>query len=697
MKKKTFILIFFCILAIFLGINAASATSSDNNSSNTNEESEYVPDQIVVQFNTNSSSDEQVQSEVYQRISDQTDLNIQIIDESKIAPGLELVEIINCTDLDYAIEIFRQQPEILFAEKNYLQNIQNIPNDTYYGNLWGLNNIGQKDQSGNIGKIGADISAQKAWDITTGSETIIVAVIDTGVDINHPDLMNNIWTNKNEIPKNGIDDDNNGFIDDVNGWDFSGNNNDVSDPEGHGTHCAGIIGAVGNNSLGITGVNWNIQIMPIKLNDPWPLYLEAQAVYYASQMGASVINCSYGRYEYSNIAKTAYENSSAIIICAAGNGDNEGNPINNDVNPSYPCNFNLPNIVSVASTNNQDLLSSFSNYGVKTVHLGAPGEDIYSTFPLALIHKGNLPYRYMSGTSMATPYVSGVCALIKAVNPNLTNVQIKNILLNSVDPLSSLNGKFSTGGRLNAYQAVLNAQNSVLNPVSTVQSVNEPIPATGETNGKITNSIRNQGIGLVSDEMETFVLDENGYPVTIACPGQKLTVVLDVENDGELDFEDPYVLIYVDPENGLAIDPSAAIMTYYYEDGSYETFINDPLDPFLFWSDVDHAWKWWIGWVVPDHDMWSGEAAMLNLNTLLTDIGPISLTSVLKAWYEPTQGYETFDTDIYSFRSVPCPHPCPHPPCAGATVPMQSTGTPLAVAALGLLSIIGGAIYGKLQ
>jgi subtilisin family serine protease len=673
-----------------MGMNAASATSSENNSTDTTEESDYVPDQIVVQFNTNSSSDEQVQSEVYQRISDQTDLNIQIIDESKIVLGLKLVEIVNCTNLDYAIEIFRQQPEIQFAEKNYLIKIQNIPNDTYYGNLWGLNNTGKKDQSGNIGKIGADISAQKAWDITTGSETIIVAVIDTGVDINHPDLMNNIWTNPNEIPNNGIDDDNNGFIDDVNGWNFSENNNDVSDPEGHGTHCAGIIGAVGNNSLGVTGVNWNIQIMPIKLKDPWTLYLEAQAVYYASNMGASVINCSYGDYNYSNIAKTAYESSSAIIICASGN-----ETINNDLKPSYPCNYNIPNIVSVASTNNQDELSSFSNYGVKTVHLGAPGEDIYSTFPRALIHKGNLPYRYMSGTSMAAPYVSGVCALIKAVNPNLNNVQIKDVLLNSVDPLSSLNGKVLTGGRLNAYQAVLNAQNTVLSPFSTIQSEDEPILATGETDRKKTNSIINQGIGLVSDEMETVVLDENGYPVIIACPGQELTVILDVENDGELDFEDPYVLIFVDPENGLIIDPSAAIMTYYYDDGSNETFINDPLDPFLFWSDVDHTWKWWIGWAVPDHDMWPGEVAKLNLNASLANIGPITVTSVLKAWDEPTEEYETLDTDNYSFRSVPCPHPCPHPPCAGATVPMQSTGTPLAVAALGLLSIIGGVIYSK--
>lgn len=456
-----------------MGINATAAASPDRWGSNVTSanDQEYVPDQIIIQFNPSSSSNEQLQSQVYHRISDQTGLSIQIVDESRITPGLELVEVTNCKNLAKTIKIFQNQPEILYAEKNYILEIQKIPDDTYYGELWGLNNTGQKDHSGYIGKIGADISAQNAWDITTGSENVIVAVIDSGVDITHPDLVNNIWTNPNEIPNNGIDDDNNGFIDDVNGWNFFDDNNDISDKDGHGTHVAGIIGAVGNNGLGVTGVAWNIKIMPVRLGAKnWTSYMEVQAVNYATKMGAAVINCSYGGQGFSEIEKTAYENSTAVIICAAGNETND-----NDIKPSYPCNYKCPNIVSVAATNNRDQLAEFSNYGKNSVHLAAPGDEIYSTYPQKLVHKGNLPYRYMSGTSMAAPYVSGVAALIKAVNSSLNNVQIKDILLNSVDPLNSLKGKVSTGGRLNANQAVINAQSSIINSaVATVQSMEGP-------------------------------------------------------------------------------------------------------------------------------------------------------------------------------------------------------------------------------
>lgn len=519
MRKKFLVLLFLSLLAIFLGTGAVTAadtnveTVDDQNSSNlmsvsdnstNSDELGYIPDQIIVQFTDESSTNKKLQIQVYDRISDQTGVNIQIVDESKITEGLNLVEVGNYSDLYSIIKIFRDQPEILYADNNYIRTLQKTPNDPYYENIWGLNNTGGTDNYGNTGKNGADIKAQQAWDINTGSDTVIVAVVDTGVDITHPDLAGNIWTNPGEIPNNGIDDDNNGFIDDANGWNFYNNNNDVSDADGHGTHCAGTIGAVGNNNLGVTGVAWNVKIMPIKLlaGKNTTSYMEAEAIKYATKMGASIISCSYGGLGFSEIEKSAYAKSSALIICAAGNKTTD-----NDVTSHYPSSFELPNIVSVAATNNKDQLAWFSNYGKTSVHLAAPGEAILSTYPVALAPANALPYKYLDGTSMATPCVSGVAALVKTANPSLTSVQIKNILLNSVDTLTSLNGKVSTGGRINAYKAVNNAQNSDLKPADLkVQLVDGPQIDTMGTDIKITNSISNQGVGAAASSTVKFYL-----------------------------------------------------------------------------------------------------------------------------------------------------------------------------------------------
>jgi subtilisin family serine protease len=278
---------------------------------------------------------------------------------------------------------------------------------------------------------------------------VVVAVIDTGVDYNHQDLSANIWTNPGEIPGNGLDDDGNGFIDDVRGWDFNGNDNDPFDDNSHGTHVAGTIAAVGNNEYGVVGVNWTAQIMPIKFinaNGSGTVADAIEAIQYATMMGARITNNSWGGAGFSQALKDAIvaADAAGVLFVAAAGNDGE----NNDILPFYPASFDVPNIIGAAATDHFDDLAGFSNYGSSSVDLGAPGVDILSTIP-------NDEYDYKSGTSMATPHVSGVAALIMAEFPALTHDEIKERMLNAVDPLLSLKELVSTGGRLNANNALL--------------------------------------------------------------------------------------------------------------------------------------------------------------------------------------------------------------------------------------------------
>ena len=328
-------------------------------------------------------------------------------------------------------------PMIEYIEPNYTISLQGtVPNDPNINQLWGLNNTGQTG-----GTADADIDAPEAWDIQTGNN-VVVGVIDTGVDYNHPDLAANIWTNPGEIAGNGIDDDNNGYIDDIHGWDFVNNDADPFDDYGHGTHVAGTIAAVGNNGIGVSGVSWSAQIMPLKFlgaSGSGSTFDAIQALNYATMMGVKVTNNSWGGGSYSQAlydAIAAAGNAGSLFIAAAGN--NYGK--NNDINPSYPASYNLSNIIAVAATDHNDNLSTFSNYGPTSVDLGAPGSSIYSTLP------GN-GYGFNSGTSMATPHVTGVASLIWAQDPTLSAQDVKNKILNSVDPIRSLQGKTLSGGQ----------------------------------------------------------------------------------------------------------------------------------------------------------------------------------------------------------------------------------------------------------
>lgn len=322
----------------------------------------------------------------------------------------------------------------------------NVPNDPQFAEQWALNNDGRDG-----GKKGADLSALMAWAKTKGSKEVVVAVLDTGVDYNHVDLTTNMWVRPDDVPE--YTDDELGTFNDIQGYDANVNAPDPMDENGHGTHCSGIVGAEGNNNEGIAGINWNVQIMPLKFmgRGGYGTTKDAiEAINYAidrKQKGVNVrvISASWGSTSYSkpleDAIRAAGENG-ILFVAAAGNSST-----NNDKSPHYPSNYDLPNVISVAALDRSDSLASFSNYGAKTVHVAAPGREIVSTW------LGD-QYREASGTSMATPYVSGIAALVIANEPNLSMEKLRERLLKATDKIDSLNGKVVSGGRINAAKAL---------------------------------------------------------------------------------------------------------------------------------------------------------------------------------------------------------------------------------------------------
>jgi subtilisin family serine protease len=359
-------------------------------------------------------------------------------------------------------------PRVRYAEPDAVATAAQVPNDPAFARDYGLLNTGQTG-----GTPDADIDADEAWNITTGSGDVVVAVLDSGVDYTHPDLAANMWHNPGEIPGNKRDDDGNGFVDDYYGYDFVNRDGDPMDFNGHGTHVAGIIGMAGNNAAGSTGVNWNVKIMALQRdttvgNDSESTSGDTAAsiagIEYATMMrhlyessggaqGANVrvINASWGGQVFlSESLKDAIDASGAagiLFVAAAANQADD-----NDVSPVYPASFDSPNIISVAATDANDRLASFSNWGATSVDLAAPGLMVWSTW-------AGGGYRFGSGTSMATPHVSGAAALIWSAFPNLTVADVKARLLNSTDYIGDIGGNASyptvTNGRLNVRNALL--------------------------------------------------------------------------------------------------------------------------------------------------------------------------------------------------------------------------------------------------
>ncbi len=348
------------------------------------------------------------------------------------------------------VKTMTQNPNIEVIEPNYIYHASKTPNDPMLGQLWGLLNVGQTDADKQSGIAGTDIGATSAWDIETGSTNVVIAVIDTGVDYTNPDLAPNMWTNTDELNgKKGVDDDSNGVVDDIYGYNTINNSGDPKDDHGHGSHCSGTIGAKGDDGKGIVGVNWNTRIMAVKFldaNGSGTLENAIKGIDYASKMGAKIMSNSWGGGGESQTLKEAIERSNkagALFVAAAGNESN-----NNDANPSYPASYQVPNILSVAAVDNRGQIASFSNYGKNSVHVGAPGVNIVSTTTNG--------YEAWSGTSMATPHVSGVAGLIASHEPGLSAIEIKNRIITTARPIADLRGKVRGAGFVDAYAALTN-------------------------------------------------------------------------------------------------------------------------------------------------------------------------------------------------------------------------------------------------
>lgn len=556
-------------------------------------------------------------------------------------------------NVENAINLFGALDNIAYVEPNYIRYPEAIPNDARFSELYGLNNTGQTG-----GTNDADIDAVEAWDITTGDPSVVVAVLDTGAALNHPDLVDNLWVNPGEIAGNGIDDDGNGFVDDINGWDFARNDNDPSpfseECSPHGTHTAGTVGATGNNGIGVTGVSQNVQLMILNIftsNFLTPCGAfdsdTIAAIEYYDMMGVKISNNSYGGPSASQAVFNAIQGSESIFVAAAGN-----NGTNNDTSPSFPASYDLDNVISVAATDHDDAMASFSNFGMVSVDVAAPGVSVLSTVPytsdnsltvsgttyqgnwiefaalgtasaplvdgglcdapgayagmvvmcergvisffdkvmnvensggLAAVIYNNVPgnfngtlgagnssaipaislsqadgqlivatelgnigdvistfdantpgYAHFDGTSMSSPHVAGMVALMHAANPSLTMLESRYHVLDTVDALGL---PIATGGRVNANSAVQGAMS-----VADVTIAFTPLGPTDVSPGSTISyeaSVTNNTGSALSASARVYARLQDGNEISVVGPfninvnaGQTLSVTRSVRVPG---------------------------------------------------------------------------------------------------------------------------------------------------------------------
>ncbi len=475
-----------------------------------------------------------------------------------------LVKLPSNISVEQAVQEYKNNPDVEYAQPNYIYKVADTtPNDPSFNSQWGLNNIGQ-EVNGITGNWDADIDAPRAWDITTGSASVVIAVIDTGVKWNHEDLYANRWENTGEtdcsvnasgviICTDTVDTDANGYLNDRIGWDFVNGDNNPADDFGHGTHVAGIIAAAGNNTLGISGVMWSAKVMPLKVLDSLGFGTSewiSSAIYYAANNGAHIINMSLGETLFCGGPtcdqvlrdSIAYaETKNVLVVAAAGN---DGNDV--DLFPTYPATFALDNVISVAATDQTDSLAWFSNFGSESVDLAAPGVDILSTVPTSAECPlsdicDDSGYAYAQGTSMASPHVAGVAGLYLAKNGLSTPyATVKAAIMDNVNHLINLSGKTVSGGRLNAAQTLLGTivgPAAVTDLTATVISPTEITLNWTDVSSNTGYNIYRKSCDFVGSQTFMFIklagADDTSFPDTGLSAGSCYTYIIRAFNATE--------------------------------------------------------------------------------------------------------------------------------------------------------------------
>ena len=458
----------------------------------------FVEDEIIVKLKENVEpiSDEQMPEEILKVKGARTE------PLSRSMPGsIRRVHLDGNISVQEAVQRAKADPRVEYAEPDYLLYATGTtPNDTHFGRLWGMLNLTcfSCDTASP-----PDIGATRAWDITTGSDDLVVGVIDTGIDLSHPDLAANAWVNRGEIQGNGLDDDGNGYIDDVNGWSFYDDGKEVYksySEDLHGTHVAGTIGAVGNNATGVTGVAWHVKLMSLKFlggkQGKGSTSDAVEAINYAIDqknrgVNIRVLNASWGGGGDSMALREAVGRAGQagiVFVCAAGNDS-----LDVDSNDEFPAGYarDLSSCISVAAIDSSDTLASFSNYGHGSVSVAAPGYQIWSTVP-------DRGYASISGTSMASPHVAGVAALLLSKEPSLTPGEVKQRIVSTAEPIPALVSKAVSSGRVNAFDALTNRITPAVKPNIVIVEI-----------GK--KSVTIDGFGFLSN---SSIVEVNGSPLS---------------------------------------------------------------------------------------------------------------------------------------------------------------------------------------
>ncbi len=414
---------------------------------------EQRPDRVMVRFRANATASSR--SQAITSIGGTSEVRFTLV------PDLERIYFRPGRSVADVVSILRRHAAVLYAEPDFVIRKTAVPNDPQFAQQWGMNRV----------------QAPKAWDLSRGDQGLPVAILDSGIDRSHPDLQGNLWQSPTDWP-NGIDDDRNGMVDDFHGWDFAYNDNNPSDVDGHGTRTAGIVGARGDNRLGVAGINWRTRLVPLRVLDDWGNGFSSNAIMalqYAARQRVRVALAPWGTYAWSQAlhdAVGALRGANLLLVASAGNGGRDRLGDDNDRTPVYPASFTHDNVISVTATDSADRRGNFGNFGRAGVDLGAPGVGIMTT------SRGG-GYAWHDGTSGAAAHVAGAAALVAAARPTWTYAQIRDAILRNTRPVASLSGVTVTGGMLNLAGAL---STGTATPAPAPAAVSLPAPAAAPGN-----------------------------------------------------------------------------------------------------------------------------------------------------------------------------------------------------------------------